>query len=287
MQRELGPYGSWDDDSKTSKMLLDPYPGPRAPQINTLWVVVPFSRPHYFDNVWRNFERQRFPGKRLLIAANGLGSGAESMWRDLGADFIATRDHQSTAKNEALAFIRKHGGGCFSIMDDDDWYGPGYLDEVAGYAKDYEALGKQWHFVSLGEGDPGEVTFVCANRRYANLDPASWFTGGTISGWAETAKDFPVVAEGEDIQWCHAMKRQGARLRGLSIYHYLYRRSYGGAKHAWRITRQAFERALRVGDALEFPLTGMGQIDLDIVTGEKNPTECRLIGQQKFVAVPA
>lgn len=269
-------------------MLLKPYPGPRDPQVNKIWVVVPHSRPEHLRRAIENFERQRFPGKRLLIAANGAASD-DQHWINAGCprDWIQTREHQSIAKNEAIAFIKKQGGGFFATMDDDDWYGPGYLDELAGYAKSYDALGKRRHFVSLGDDltDCAPELLLC-NRRYADSEDAAWLTGGTISGWAETAVDYPMMKEAEDLSWCDRMHAKGARIRGLSIYHYLYRRSYAGAKHTYVRERGRFIDGLKNHDALELSMTPEeDQVDLGIVTGEKPPGYCRVVGQRRWFPV--
>lgn len=269
---------------------LDPYRGPLPPQVDKIWVIVPFSRPEHLVRVMGNFARQTFPGRRLLIVENGAALG--SVPSHTPCFVLSSAPHQSHAKNEALAFIKRHGGGFFTTMDDDDWYGPGYLDELAGYAKSYDALGKQWHFVSLGEGgEPGDTELsqpkpqlLLCNRLSTNTDNA-WFTGGTISGWSETALPFPVTP-GEDLAWCEKMKRAGAKLRGLSQYHYLYRRSYAGAKHTWPATREAFVKSIQGYGPWEFPATEAGEIDLQIVTGEKQPTNYRVLGQPRFIPVP-
>ncbi len=261
---------------------LKPYPGPRPPQVDKIWVIVPLSRPEHLERVLGNFGRQTFPGKRLLIVENGPALG--SVPKDTLCLTITSAPHQSHAKNEAVAFIKRHGGGFFSTMDDDDWYGPGYLDEVAGYAKTCDALGKQWHFVSLGEGlqDPAPQLLYC-NRLHTDQDNA-WLTGGTISGWSETALPFPVTP-GEDLGWCEKMKAQGAKVRGLSAYHYLYRRSYAGAAHTWSASREAFVKSIQGYGPWEFPCAG-GEIDLGIITGDKQPTEYRVLGQPRFISVP-
>lgn len=263
-------------------MRIKPYPGPLAPQVEKIWVIVPFRRVEHFDRMIENFGRQRFPGKRLLIVENGPAVGYCLPRLEKGSAVILTSgEHQSLAKNEAVRWIRSHDGGFFATMDDDDWYGPGYLDEIAGYAKDYDVLGKQWHFVSLGEGTP-DPALLLLNSRYADQD-GSWFTGGSISGWSETATEFPLT-EAEDVSWCERMRSAGARLRSLSVYHYLYRRSYAGAAHAWGASRDTFERAVTGSTALEFPVSE-GEIDLDLVTGERAPTEYRLLGQERFIPV--
>ncbi len=272
-------------------MKLKPYPGPRDPQVNTIWVVVPFSRPERYHDMLGNFLRQRFPGKKLLVVENGRSENS-GLPHAYGSHWITSGPHQSLAKNEAIAFIKKQGGGFFATMDDDDWYGPGYLDELAGYAKSYDALGKRRHFVSLGDdlSDPHDSPpqLLLCNRRYADSEDAAWLTGGTISGWAETAAEYPMMKEAEDLAWCDRMHQQGARLRGLSIYHYLYRRSYAGAQHTYVRDRGKFIDGLKNHDALELSMTPQGDaglIDLDIVTGEKAPGYCRVLGQQRWFPV--
>lgn len=273
---------------------LKPYPGPRPPQVDKIWVIVPFSRPENLPRILQNFSRQHFQGKKLILIGNGraahqtlqvLQASAEARLNLDSVVWGRSSEHQSHAKNEALAFIKRHGGGFFTTMDDDDWYGPGYLDELAGYAKTYDALGKQWHFVSLGEGlsDPTPQLLFC-NRLHVDQDNA-WLTGGTISGWAETALPFPVTP-GEDLGWCEKMKAQGAKIRGLSAYHYLYRRSYAGAAHTWSATRKAFVKSIQGYGPWEFPLTAEGEIDLAIVIGDKQPTEYRVLGQPRFIPAP-
>lgn len=230
-----------------------------------------------------NFHRQRFVNKRLLVVENGRAIG--TFQSPSVAIIISSTSHVSAAKNAALAFIKAHGGGFFTIMDDDDWYGPGYLDEIAGYARSYDALGKQRHFTSLGDDlTDSAPQLLLSHRIHADLDPASWFTGGTISAWAETALPYRAVPA-EDIDWCDRMSAQGLRLRGLSTYHYLYRRSYAGAAHTWEQTRGRFIQTHSYNDTLEFPLTGEGNIDIDIVTGERAPTEYRVLGQKRFIPV--
>lgn len=268
--------------------LLPPPPRIRSPEVEQIWVVVPHSRPEFLRRAEDNFARQRFPGKRLLIVANGAAASDEH-WIAAGcprASWITSREHVALAKNEALAHIRKQGGGFFTVMDDDDWYGPDYLDELAGYAKSYDAIGKQWHFVSLGEGLPSpRPQLLLCNRRYADRDN-QWLTGGTISAWAEEAIDFPVLTEGEDIQWCARMQQRGARVHGTSIYHYLYRRSYAGARHAWKSSRDAFLKAVKPHEPYEFPLTAACEIDLGIVSGERPPTHYRTLGYGDFRKAP-
>jgi hypothetical protein len=262
--------------------LLAPCPAPRSPEVDTIWVIVPHSRPEHLKRLHDNFNRQRFPQKKLVVVYNGRALTEFGECAPMQG-WAFSREHPSLAKNAGIDHIKKRGGGFFTVMDDDDWYGPGYLDELAGYARSYDALGKQRHFISLGEGieDPAP-SLLLANRRYADIESTTGFTGGTISGWTDTALPFLVIPA-EDIDWCSRMRSLGMRMKGLSIYHYLYRRSYAGAQHTWAQSRERFRDKLLHRDTLEFPLTESGDIDIAIVTGEKAPGRYRVLGQERFI----
>lgn len=263
--------------------LLPPYPGHRSPAVKTIHVIVPFSRPEHYERTLENFRRQRFPGKILYLVENGAALGTAEREGLTGATVLASEAHPSSAKNVALEYIRRAGGGFFTTFDDDDWYGPGYLDELAGHAKSATVVGKLWHFVSFNEGVPGaEPELILSNRIYANRT-AHWLTGGTISGFAEEACLYPKTPA-EDVYYCKKMEDLGGTIRCLSLYHYLYRRNYAGARHTWQESREKFLAKQAGQMALEFPAKD-GAVDLDLVTGARAPTEYRVVGQPRFIPV--
>lgn len=230
----------------------------RDAEADLVWVIVPFSRP---ENTWRvlaNFSRQKFPFKKLVLVANGAARNRPLLG---GVSLSLTSDaHQSDAKNTALAEIRKRGGGFTVVMDDDDYYGPNFLTEAAGYAKTHDVIGKARHFVSV-DGN----LWLCSREQRDRK--ASWLTGGTIACWAENAPEYPRVSYGEDAEFCTRAERQGMRVFGTDVYHYLYRRN-SSSDHAWRISAED----LRLHESAKRALD-LGAEDLDIVEGRK--LECR------------
>ncbi len=245
---------------------------PRSPEVKAIRVIVPFARPEHLPRVLENFRRQSFPDKHLVIVENGDALGACAKAGLTGVTVLTSEAHQASAKNVALEEIRRRGGGFFTTFDDDDWYGAEYLSELAGYAKSAGVIGKRQHFISVSEGssDPSiPPLLLCHSPSYADQD-SSWLTGGTISGFAEDACEFP-RAEADDIYYCARMTRLGARLRALSIYHYLYRRNYPGARHVWPASRERLLHSIRGFRPLSFPLTPEGEVDLEIVSGAKPP----------------
>ncbi len=241
-------------------MLLKlPAPTPLRPtETGLVWVIVPFSRP---GNAWRvlaNFSRQNYPSKKLVLVANGPARNHPMLG---GVSLSLTSDaHQSDAKNTALAEIRKRGGGFTVVMDDDDYYGPNFLTEAAGYAKSYDVIGKARHFMSVD----GSL-WLCSREQRSRK--TSWLTGGTIACWAENAPEYPRVGHGEDAEFCTRAERQGMSIFGTDVYHYLYRRN-SFSNHAWHISSED----LRLHESSKRALD-LGVEDLSVVDGRK--LECQ------------
>jgi hypothetical protein len=48
----------------------------------------------------------------------------------MGAVVLESESHQAIARTTAFEWIRQHGGGVWTTLDGDDYYGPGYAQEV-------------------------------------------------------------------------------------------------------------------------------------------------------------
>lgn len=98
-----------------------------------IWLIVPYSRPHFFGNVLDNFNRLSLPEKRLLLVCNGSARGCvQHMDMCTGMAMIESDDGVAEPMNAGLEFARKHGKSTdwFCKFDDDDLYLEGYLDGV-------------------------------------------------------------------------------------------------------------------------------------------------------------
>lgn len=244
----------------------------RDAETNHVWVIVPLSRPENVAAVCENFKRQRFPFKKLLVAANGRAAGdplLEILERS-GAIVITTDPHQSAAKNMALAEVRRRGGGFTVVMDDDDWYGPQFLTELCGYARSYDAVGKARHFVAM-DGQLWLCSRANRNRDY------SWLTGGTIGCWAEDAPEYALLKWGEDAAFCHLIQKRGGRVRATDLYHYVYCRD-STRTHAWRVTPEQLRRLESERGALD-----LGPLDYDVVEGLKLEVEGEVLRPQEDI----
>jgi hypothetical protein len=239
----------------------------RAPETDHVWVLAPCSRPGNLGLIAENFLRQRFQEKSLLIVENGPAVGASASMHLPFGTCIITSDHNiSLAKNTGLDEIRKRGGGFVAIMDDDDWYGPDYLDEAAGWARSYDVIGKNRHFLNMD----GEL-WLC-QRRLAHRR-TQYLCGGTICCWAETCPNYPIVRTADDVGLCSILVNQGATLWGTSVNHYCYTRS-SNADHTWKVR-----------DLRELPFTQnallLGPMDAAVVTGRKDVARYKVLGRHE------
>lgn len=195
-----------------------------------IWCIVPFTREHLMGSVVANVARQTVADSRLLIVRDGEGqtrvngSVTELYSGELGI---------AAALNAGLAYARVHGrhGDQFAKFDDDDWYGPRYLERVP---PGYSACGSWW--VRTEEG------------RFWFVEPERGLHGSTLAGPLD-GPEFPHVDRwGEDTRWIAAVGRE--RFARRPAGHYCYQRC--GHDHAWpvptaAIPSPAFPRVIDCG----------------------------------------
>jgi hypothetical protein len=177
-------------------------------------VIVPLSRPEFWPVVAQLFLRQDYSQKRLWIVFNGRALGHEQKAQGVADRVLTSSPSAAAARNTALHELRAEGG-YYALWDDDDYYAPGYLSEVNRCASRAEVTGKQTHFVSYGEH-----LFHFFPERAERLTRSA--QGGTLTGYAEDAEDFPQMRRGEDLKWCELMRAKGARIYSRDIFHYRY-----------------------------------------------------------------
>lgn len=231
-------------------------------------VIVPFSRAERAHAVFSNFARQRYPDKRLWVVCN---RGADYA---LPADRVLTSGNGAgAARNEGVGELKRSGGGYFVMMDDDDWYGPAFLTEVAENTHRANVVGKAHHFVSYDD----QHLFLFYPKRARSF--CRWVTGGTIGAWSEDALAFP-TGKSEDLYWCVAMVKAGAKLWNTSVHHYLHRRmsrvDHGHETGALSIDDFIY----RVGGG-EF----LGPVDPEVVTGGVPPYRYPVRRHEGFATV--
>ena len=204
-----------------------------------IYAVCPFSRPEFLDNVIQNFSQQTFRDRRFIVVENGEAVGACEAAGFKPDVLLQSDNHQSHAKNAALEWICVNGGGWFATFDDDDYYGPRYLEEVMSAAGEAEIVGKNDHFL---QGLDGRVRFFETGHQNTLHTEAH---GATLCARAEDCPRFADTGViGEDFDWLIRYQKQGAKLRLTSPFHYMIVRH---PKNTWQVQDASYLRRMEVG----------------------------------------
>lgn len=229
----------------------------------TIWVVVPLGRATMLPNVVGNFERQRYPHKKLVVVENGAGLGAcrkHGFQPDLVLDSDA---HQSAAKNVALETLIDMGARYWATMDDDDYYGPAYLEGIAdGFRRGFEVVGKASIFLRFSDGRMHLL------EQAGELKEVPQVNGPTISSVVrQDMPRFPVMGWGEDNAWLEAAREKGWRIWAADHFAFCYCRHGQAHPHTYPITDEGLENMSRALD----PVYDCGQFSEHVVNGVEAP----------------
>jgi hypothetical protein len=186
-----------------------------------LWVLVPFTRPHLAGQLLSYFLAQRLEGKRLLVVADRDGHPE--------ADHVIRVEsmRQGDARNVGLQWLREQRVERVSFWDDDDHYGPGYLEEQAGALRPGRLVGKVFGFVEFDDG----VVYFPARRGIATT---SLLIGGTMAGYVRELPDWTSQRIGEDGAFAMACRARRMETWTLSAQHWVYSRTGPVNSHAFR-----------------------------------------------------
>lgn len=244
----------------------------------SIWVVVPCCREQQIRWVLDGFRRQEHPDKKLCIVENGEALGACERLGIVPHLIINSDAQVSRARNAGMYAIRERGGGWISMWDDDDWYGPGYLSEMAELieSKRADIYGKHRHFVAT----PNRGLWLFNEK--AQNKPSWHVHGPTLVFRAEEGVLFKEQKEAEEIRWCHDMGKLGARVWAASIHHLLYLRYDGAHEHTW----EADDDRVAFASVSNDYCYQLDSIDTRIVKGEEDWREHVLKRYGKRTADP-
>src|SRR3954464_755411 len=133
-------------------------------------VVAAVSRPERVERIIELFAAQAWRDAELVLCLNGPASDVTP---SAGTALVCEGGTPARPRNAGLAYLRSRSIPLASFWDDDDYYGPGYLAELAAalHRRPGRVTGKGVRFVRFQDG-----LYYC-------LAPQTEFLGGTISGW--------------------------------------------------------------------------------------------------------
>ena len=227
-----------------------------------VWIVVPCYREAQLGWAVENFARQTYPHKKLCIVENGDAIGG-CVRHGIKPDLVvSSRIAQvGIVRNVGVHAIRElHDDSWIAMCDDDDWYGPAYLEELIGLAKQKKAdiYGKLRNFVAFPS---------CGLHLFNELNSNSFVPcvhGPSLFFRPEGAVEFRAQNEAEEYQWCMDMAKRGAKIWAASVHHLLYLRYASAHDHAWQSNDMTIAMASAANDRVYW----FGPVDLGVVTGK-------------------
>lgn len=203
-------------------------------------VIVPFTRPQMLQNVRENFARQRYRNKTLVIVENGAGVGTFPVGLITTAVLVGESIvGKSAANNAGITEAANLGCEYFAIFDDDDWYGPWYLDEVARCSGKADATGIERYTYQ----DPDGERWVHADAREDCLIDEGAL-GGTLAGRTAGLPLFNPIQFCEEILWSRDIKRAGLSFYARQGTDFVHRR-FSAPEH-----RHTFPQHLDTSDGM-------------------------------------
>jgi glycosyltransferase involved in cell wall biosynthesis len=191
-------------------------------------VIVPTARSERIPHVVRQWRAQTYTAAELCICpAPDMAACIPS-----GVTVLQPTDTIGEARNEGLWYARARGHTWAVFWDDDNYYGPDYLAEVARESQDpaVDVLSKGLAFVRHDSG------------LWLYSPPLRFFPGHSTSVRVSAAAQFPALSLAEDVAWSQRMLTAGARVRPLSPWGLVYdRRDPDG--HAYDASDVEFLRA--------------------------------------------
>ncbi|WP_066258964.1 glycosyltransferase family 2 protein [Neobacillus drentensis] len=207
-------------------------------------VIACTNRQDFVHNIIENFKRQTLIEKELIIIVNS--SGMEVDFAEHKILLFPEEVSLGTCLNQGVSeakydFVTK--------MDDDDYYGPEYLNEAYGtlVRTGADMVGKSSFYIYFKKSH--ELRLYNPNREnrwIVNNGPykSSYFLSGATLAFKKKILEkicFPDVNVGEDSGFQRLCFEKGLKLYSLSKEHYAYIRY----PHQWHHHSDAKEQFLR------------------------------------------
>jgi len=212
-------------------------------------VLVPTHRgPAELLGIVRAFALQRHADKRLVVIENGAAVGTCKRYGIHVSAVLSSEHSKSHAMNVGLEWLRANGGGAWTGWDDDDYYGPGYLSEVARRLPGHDLLGKRSIYVRRNDG------------RLWLVKRSGWPLGHSFSAWSDCCDFEPVRRWGEDDRFLSRMLKAGALLGEASPEHFVWQRSGDLSAHIWPVDDDQMTQLLVRCDDARAELVDYGEV---------------------------
>ncbi|WP_225746627.1 glycosyltransferase [Corynebacterium sp. Marseille-P4611] len=200
-------------------------------------VISPTIRPENVDNIFQNFARQSFRDKELLVACHGFALSETELQNlkqkyEIEGVVVLSAPAEATLADNLNAMINAATGDVIARMDDDDWYGEYYLEDMYNSLQFSQAdvVGKAASYIYFQGSDMTVLTMPNMEHKYSQF-----VRGATIMARKETFVDtpFPNGKRGEDSDFLTAILEKGGRIYSTDRFNFSVTRLAEKESHTW------------------------------------------------------
>lgn len=178
----------------------------------TPWIVVPFTRPDFAQNLSDNIERQT---RSVRVCVVEVGSATQCACAALGipADVVIRAPdgtHAGPARNMGVRYLQmKEPHAPVLFFDDDDYYGPAYVSDALAALQAQPSASFTFQAVAWVRDESDMLWHTDSPRD--TLEPLP-VAGATIAvGRVSDCLPFPDTLLNEDASWGGSMLLAGMR----------------------------------------------------------------------------
>jgi hypothetical protein len=203
----------------------------------TLTVMVPTKRRHQIPHIFANLGRQTYEPMNVVLVLHGVNVDVGYL-RETASEYGITRyEVLQVDESVLLGEVFNRGfsaadGDFIGKMDDDDFYGPHYAEDLMAafqYA-DAEIVGKWAHYAYLEGSDITVLRYPQGEHTY---QPSVAISTLIVKSAVFAETHFPPMPAGSGSVFLRNARARGARVYSADRFNYLYLRSGDGQKHTW------------------------------------------------------
>lgn len=230
---------SFEDNNKPKSINFDNETNTESHGIS---VITCTNRQNYIDNVFKNFTRQNFKDKELIIILNSNDMNQKE-WEEKAKKHENIRIFQldeELSLGKCLNFgVEKARFNCIAKFDDDDYYGPKYLTDSLNVLLDAGAdiVGKAAYHVYFKKSKT--LAIRMPNEENSWVD---FVNGPTLLFKKDIFKkvSFKDITKGEDVAFCKDCISNGFKIYSGNRFHHVYIRHTNEDSHTYVLDDEEF-----------------------------------------------